>query len=138
MDRTRPPLFDLAVDLLIEVADGAGTDLCTPQRFRDVLHPPDRNAGQIHLDQSLLHGALLGLIAPDDLRFEGQTPKPGNFQIDLARLGEQLSVTASRPGVQPIRRPLIAARIADGTASAFSRAFNVSSTDCLTRQSMWS
>ena len=114
VDRTHPPLFDLAVDLLIEVADGAGTDLCTPQRFRDVLHLPDRNAGQIHLDQSLLHGALLGLIAPDDLRFEGQTPKPGNFQIDLARLGEQFSVTASRPGVQPIRCPLIAARIADG------------------------
>ena len=110
--RTRP--FDLAIDLLIEVTDGAGTDLCTPQRFRDVLHPPDRNAGQIHLNQSLLHGALLGLIAPDDLRFEGQTPKPGNFQIDLARLGEQLSVTASRPGVQPLRCPLIAARIADG------------------------
>ena len=105
MDRTHPPLFDLAVDLLIEIADGAGTDLRTPPRFRDVLHPPDRNAGQIHLDQSLLHGALLGLIAPDDLRFEGQTPKPGNFQIDLARLGEQFSVTASHEPLPPELEP---------------------------------
>ena len=45
---------------------------------------------------------------------KGRLRSRGNFQIDLARLGKQLSVTASRPGVQPIRRPLIAARIADG------------------------
>ena len=112
--RTHPPFFDLAVNLLVEIADGAWTDLRSSQFFGDVLHAPDRNAGQIHLDQCLLHGALLGLIAPDDLRFEGQTPKPGNFQIDLARLGEQFSVIASRPGIQAIRCPLMAARIADG------------------------
>jgi len=62
-----------------------------------------------------LHGVLLGLIAPDDFRFEGQTAKPGNFQIELARLGKQLPVIAPAPSVQPVRRrPLIAARIADG------------------------
>ena len=41
-DRPIAPFIDLGVDLLVEVADGAGTNLGPPQSFGNVLDPADR------------------------------------------------------------------------------------------------
>lgn len=66
------PLFDLTVDFLVELADSTRGDFRSLQRFRDVLHTPDRNIGQAHFAQILLIETLLGLISPDNLRPKGQ------------------------------------------------------------------
>jgi hypothetical protein len=42
-DAPVPPSLDLGVDLLVEVRHRARAHPRAPERFRDVLHPPDRN-----------------------------------------------------------------------------------------------
>ena len=44
--RPRALLVELAVDLLVQVADRAGADSRAPQRLRDVLHAPYTYAGK--------------------------------------------------------------------------------------------
>lgn len=48
--RSVPPGVDLAVDPLVRLADGGGTDPRAPQRLGNVLHATHRHAGQVHLD----------------------------------------------------------------------------------------
>src|SRR6266567_8050343 len=49
-----PPGLDLGVDLLVEVRDRAWAYPRAPEGLGDVLHPPNRNPRQIHLDQRFL------------------------------------------------------------------------------------
>src|SRR4029079_8747755 len=45
-----PPSLDLDVDLPVEVRHRARTYSRAPERLGDILHPPNRNPRQIHLD----------------------------------------------------------------------------------------
>src|SRR5262249_61543308 len=74
LDGAVAPGLDAAVDLLVQLADRARTDPCTPQRLRNVLDTADGDAGQVHLDQGLLDARLAALIALDDLRLQGERP----------------------------------------------------------------
>ena len=56
-DAPIPPGLNLGVDLLVEVRHRARAHMRAPERLGDVLHPSDRNARQIHLDQHFLDGA---------------------------------------------------------------------------------
>jgi hypothetical protein len=48
--------------------------------FRDVLDPPHRDPGQIHLDQFFLDRTLAPPLALDDRRLEGLRPKLRDLQ----------------------------------------------------------
>ena len=54
LERPVAPRLDLAVDLLVQLTDGAGADLRAPEGLGDVLHAAHAHAGQVHLDQRLL------------------------------------------------------------------------------------
>jgi hypothetical protein len=83
-----------------------------PQGLGDVLHPPYRHTGQVHLDQGLLHRTLPPPIALDDRRLERLPTQLGNLQRDLAGLGLQLALVAARPLIAPGLRAFVALRIA--------------------------
>lgn len=98
-DGTVTPLLDLGVDLLVEVADGAGTDLGSPQGFGNVFDAPDRNTGQVHLNQRLFHRGFTPAVALDDGRFKGLSPQLRHVQGHFSGLGLELSLVMASPGI---------------------------------------
>ena len=100
-DAPVPPSLDLRVDLLVEVGHRARAHPRAPERFRDVLHAPHRNAGQIHLDQRLLDRALPPPVAFDDRSLKGLAPQLRDLEIDLAGTGLQRPLVAASPGILP-------------------------------------
>jgi hypothetical protein len=57
--------------------------------FRNVLHTPDRNARQIHLNQRFLDRALAPPIALNNSRLEGLATQLGDLEVDFADAGLQ-------------------------------------------------
>ena len=84
LQRTVPPILDVNVGFLVQLADGGGRNLAVPQRLRDVLQPAYRDACQVHLDEGLLHAALPAAIPLDDGRLEGYALEPGHMERDVA------------------------------------------------------
>src|SRR5262249_21854198 len=113
LDGAVPPLLDAGVDRLVQLADRARADLRTPQGLRDVLDTADGDAGQVHLDEGLLHGGLAAAVALDDLRLEGQLAQAGYLQLDLASLGVQGAGVAAGAGVQAVGGALVAPGVAE-------------------------
>lgn len=68
LDPALPPLLDLRIDLLIQLAHRGGRHARTPQRFRDVLDSPHAHSRQVHLHQRLFHARLASLVALDNRR----------------------------------------------------------------------
>ena len=93
LDGAHAPLFDLLVDLLIEPADRTRRDPSAPQGLGDVLHPPDRNAGHVHLDESHLHRTLPPAISLHNGGLKGELPKLRHLQLYPARLGIQVALS---------------------------------------------
>ena len=81
---TIPPILDVDVGFLVQLADGGGRDLAAPQCLRDVLHPAHGNACQVHLDEGLLHAALPAAIPLDDGSLKGHALEPGHVKRDVA------------------------------------------------------
>jgi site-specific DNA recombinase len=114
LDGAVAPRLDLAVDLLVQLADGAGRDLGPPQRLGDVLHPAHAHAGQVHLDQRLLDARLPPPVALDDLRLERQLAQARHRQRHLAGLGLELALVAAGPRVGAVGAALVAPGVAQG------------------------
>lgn len=106
-DRLLAPFLNLSVNLLIEVADRAGTDLRAPQCFRNILDSSNRNARQIHLNQRFLDTALLRLVPLNDLRFKRQCSQTGNFEFHLSGFRQQFPRVTAGTRILPIRTALI-------------------------------
>ena len=100
-DAPVPPGLDLGVDLLVEVRHRARAHPRAPQRLGDVLHPPDRNARQIHLDQRFLDRALPPAVALNNGRLKGLAPQLRNLEVDLAGAGLQRPFIAASSGILP-------------------------------------
>ena len=65
-----PTLFNLAVHLLVQVADRRGAYAGAPQELGDVLHAAHGYASHVHLDERLLHGRFPASVALYDGRLE--------------------------------------------------------------------
>ena len=78
-----PPVLDVNVGFLVQLADGGGRDLAAPQCLRDVLHPAHGNARQVHLDEGLLHAALPAAIPLNDGSLEGYALEPGDVERNV-------------------------------------------------------
>ena len=114
MERSVTPLLDGTVDLPVQIAHGGGAHPGSPEGFGDVFDPPDGDAGQVHFHQGLFDGALPAAVTLDDRRLEGELPKLGNLETDLAGLGVKLAAVMAGAGIEPLWRPLIAPGLADG------------------------
>ena len=112
LDRFVAPGLDLDVDLLVQVRDRPRRDPRAPQGLGDVLHPPDRDTGQIHLHQGLLDRGLAPAVALDDRRLERLPAQLGHLQRNLASPRLQLPLVAPRPRVLASLRALVAFRLA--------------------------
>ena len=112
LDRPIAPLLDLDGDLLVELADRAGTDPGAPERLGDVLDATHGHTGQVHLHQRLLDADLPAPVALHDRALEWEVPKLRHLERHLARLRMQLAFVMAGPGVDPIRRMLVALRAA--------------------------
>ena len=64
--RSGPPGIHALERLLVEVRHGSGRDARAPQGLADVLDAPCGDAGQVYLDDGLLHAGLAPLVALDD------------------------------------------------------------------------
>src|SRR3954468_20053537 len=106
-DALVPPSFDLGVDLLVEVRNRARAHPRAPEGFGNVLHPPHRNARQIHLDQRLLDRTLSSAVTLNDGRLEGLAPQLRNLEVDLASAGLQRPLIAASPRILPSLAALV-------------------------------
>ena len=70
-----PPVLDVDVGFLVQLADGGGRNLAAPQCLRDVLHTVHEDACQIHLDDGCL---------------EGHAIEPGHMERDVAGDGGKI------------------------------------------------
>ena len=64
LQRAVPPILDVDVGFLVQLADGSGRDLAASQRLGDVLHTAHGNARQVHLDEGFLHAAFPAAMPP--------------------------------------------------------------------------
>jgi len=108
---TNPALhFSAAGRCTFRLPITAGRHPRAPQRFGDVLDPPDAHPGQVHLHERLLDRRLASPVPLDDLRLERQAPQARDLQLHLARLRLQLPLVRAGSRVHSLGRPLVAAR----------------------------
>jgi len=112
LDRPVAPLLDRPINLPVQLRHRRRRHPRAPQGLREVLNPPNRNAGQIHLDQSFLNRALTSPIALNDRRLKCLLPKLGHLQPHLAGFGLQLALVMAGPGIASRLATLVALRIA--------------------------
>src|SRR5829696_6606646 len=102
------PRLDLGIDLLVEVRSRARADPRAPERFCYVLDGPHRDAGQIHLNQSLLDRALAAAVALDNRCLKGLATQLRDFETDRTRSRLEVPLVVARPGIRPRFAALIA------------------------------
>ncbi len=78
-----PPVLDVNVGFLVQLADGCGRDLAASQCLGDVLHMAHGNACQVHLDERCLHAALPAAIPLDGGCLEGHALGQGHMERDV-------------------------------------------------------
>src|SRR5262249_19879520 len=108
LDGPVAPVLDAGVDLLVQLADRARADLCTPQRLRDILDTADGDASQVHLDQGLLDRGLAAAVTFYDLGLKRQFSQARDVQLDFARFGVQGAGVAAGAGVEAVGGALVA------------------------------
>ena len=85
-----------------------------PLGFGDILHAPNGNSRQIHLDQSFLDADLLRPINnAQGFAFQRATFSTGNMQSHFSRFRQEIALIASAPRILPIRTALIPRSLAD-------------------------
>lgn len=62
----------------------------------DVLDPPSRDAGEVHLDDGLLDACLAPAVALDHRGLESGAAKFGHVELHLARRRDQLALVVAR------------------------------------------
>ena len=86
-----PPIFNVDIRFLVQLTDGRGRDLATPEGLGDVLHTPDGYAGQVHLNESLFHAALPAAIPLDDGSLKGDSLELRHLESDIPRRGGEVA-----------------------------------------------
>ena len=79
-----PPVLDVDVGLLIQLADRGWRHLAAPERFGNVLHAPNGDAGKVHLNERFFYAALSAAIPFDDGRLEGNPLEARHIQCNVA------------------------------------------------------
>jgi hypothetical protein len=119
------PLFDLLVDLLVQVAYRRLSTPRAPKRLRDVCHPPDAHSSQIHLDRGLFHQRLALPVTLDDGRCERQAAEHQTRSFALPALvcncrSSPRARVFLRPPARPVRRRLYIVSLLVGTGRKVS------------------
>lgn len=61
-----------AHSIFIQIADGFRSELCSQQSLRGIFDPADRNASQIHFNNSIFHGGFPAAVTLDDGGLKGR------------------------------------------------------------------
>ena len=94
-ERPVAPLLDLAVHLLVQVADGGCAHAGTPQELGDVLHAAHGYARKVHLDERFLHGRFPAPVALYDGRLERGQAQFRYGDVELSRAREEFPVVVA-------------------------------------------
>ena len=95
LQRAVPPILDVDICFLVQLADGGGRDLAAPESLGDVLHTPDGYACQVHLNESLFHTALPAPIPLDNGGLKGNSLELGHLEGDISRSGGEVAVVVA-------------------------------------------
>ena len=95
LQRTVPPILDVDIRFLIQLADGRWRHLAAPQGLGDVLHTPDRHAGQVHLNEGLFHTAFTTAIPLNDGSLKGDALELGHLEGDIPGSGGEITVVVA-------------------------------------------
>ena len=108
LERAVPPLLDRGERLLVEVGDGRRRDARPPEDLGDVLDPPGRDPGEVHLDHRLLDAGLAPAVALDDRRREARALELGHVDGHLAGARGQAPVVMAGAVRLPLGGALVA------------------------------
>ena len=94
--------LELAVQLLVQPADGAGRERVPTQLFCDLLGFPGRNAHHVHRHQCQHERLLAALIALENLGTEQPIAVLRHAQLELANASEIAAPVVAGPVAAPL------------------------------------
>ena len=106
-----PPIFNVDIRFLVQLADSGGRDLATPQGLGDVLYAPDGYAGQIHLNECLFHTALPAAIPLNDGSLKGDSLELRHLEGDIPGSGGEVAVIVAAAVALALFVALISGRL---------------------------
>ena len=95
LQRAVPPILDVDICFLVQLADGGGRDLAAPESLGDILHTPDGYASQVHLNESLFHTALPAAIPLDNGGLKGDSLELGHLKSDISGSGGEVAAVVA-------------------------------------------
>jgi hypothetical protein len=96
------------IGFFIQLTYGGGRHFGAPESFGDILYPAHGDAGQIHLDERLLHAALPTAIPLDDGCLKRNTLEAWNVECDVTGGRGEISAVMTAAVALPFLTALIA------------------------------
>ena len=95
LQRAVPPVLNVDIRFLIQLADGGRRHLASPQSLGNILYAPDRHACQVHLNEGFLHAALPAAIPLNDGGLEGDPFELGYLEGNIPGSGGKIAAVVA-------------------------------------------
>ena len=92
MQRTISPILNVDIRFLVQLTDGRRRNLAAPEGLSNILHTPDRYAGQVHFNKSLFYAALPAAIPLNNSSLKGDPFEFGYLESDIPGSGGEIAV----------------------------------------------
>ena len=107
LQRTVTPIFNVDIRLLVQLTDGGGRHLATPQSLGNILYTPNGYACQVHLNESLFYTAFPAAIPLDDGSFKRDTLELRHLQGNIPGSGGEVSAIVAAAVALPLLITLV-------------------------------
>src|SRR5699024_2522900 len=97
LQRAVPPILNVDIRFLVQLADGGGRYLAAPQSLGNILHAPDGYSGQVHLDEGFFHTAFPAAIPLNDSGLKGDPLELGYLQGNVPGSGGEVAAVVAAP-----------------------------------------
>ena len=90
LQRAVPPILNVDIRFLVQLADGRWRHLAAPQSLGNILHTPDGYSGQVHLDEGFFYAAFTAAIPLNDGGLKGDSFELGYLEGNVPGSGGEV------------------------------------------------
>ena len=95
LQRAVPPILNVDIRFLVQLADGDRRHLAAPQSLGNILHTPGGYTCQSHLNESFFYTALPAAIPLNDGGFKRDSLEFGNLESNISGSGGEVAVVVA-------------------------------------------